>query len=109
MMQDMPTLALPKDIRLRLKFHIGGSIEARYQLVSYGIPVDTIPLTKTGTVKTKQLHQQYIDIPMTKNVVFRNGTSAMCHPGDAKFRELIATHYHDHCRAATSQEKAEVS
>jgi hypothetical protein len=37
--------------RSRIKFHFGESIEIRYKLQSYGIPVEILPLTHTGTVK----------------------------------------------------------
>ncbi|KAL3907286.1 MAG: hypothetical protein SGILL_008936, partial [Bacillariaceae sp.] len=128
MMQSMCTLVSPNEMRLRLKFHIGRSIETRYQLVSYGIPVATIPITDSGTVKTKFLAQwiksrraieaaesdhsnnkEYIDCPMTTDVVFRNGTAAMSHVGNAKFRELVATHFQDHSRATSAQAKTEIS
>ncbi len=42
---------------LRTTFPLGSDTEIRYQLLSFGIPVEAIPLTETGTVKTKQLHR----------------------------------------------------
>ncbi len=45
--------------RSRLKFHTGGSIELKYQIKSYGIPVDLLPMTSTGNVKTTN-HKQWI-------------------------------------------------
>mmetsp|Transcript_930 Transcript_930/g.1986 ORF Transcript_930/g.1986 Transcript_930/m.1986 type:complete len:523 (-) Transcript_930:471-2039(-) len=41
----------------RLKFHCGDSIEIQYHLHGYGIPVDQIPITDTGNIKTKNLFQ----------------------------------------------------
>ncbi|MGK3738433.1 MAG: hypothetical protein ACI90V_005280 [Bacillariaceae sp.] len=35
----------------------GDSMEIQYHLHGYGIPVDQIPITDTGNVKTKNLHQ----------------------------------------------------
>merc|ERR1711865_2496 len=40
------------DLKSRYKSHFGESIELRYQLQGYGIPVDLLPLTFTGVVKT---------------------------------------------------------
>ena len=41
----------------RAKFHLGKSIELRYQLKGYGIPVELIPSTDTGNVKHVNLKQ----------------------------------------------------
>lgn len=126
-MQAIQTLASSKDHRLRLRFHVGRSLENRYRLLSYGIPVDTIPITDTGTVKTKHFIQwiksrqmieaaakqsdttAYIDSPLSTDVVFRNGTSTMSHPGNVKFRDLIATHFPEHSQATSAQQKSAVS
>ena len=40
-----------------LKFHVGKTIELRYQLKGYGIPVELIPSTVTGNVKHVNLKQ----------------------------------------------------
>merc|ERR1712176_1520987 len=37
--------------RLRLKFHIGDELEMRYRLKSYGIPIEMLPITETGSTK----------------------------------------------------------
>jgi len=43
--------------RKRMKFHVGETIELRYSLKGYGIPVELVPLTDTGNVKTSYLKQ----------------------------------------------------
>lgn len=43
--------------RSRLKFHSGEPVELKYQAAGYGIPVDLIPMTSTGNVKTTYLKQ----------------------------------------------------
>lgn len=43
--------------RTRLRFHSGEPIELKYQIKSYGIPVDLLPMTSTGNVKTTYLKQ----------------------------------------------------
>jgi len=51
-------LALCMDgTRSRLKFHSGEPIELEYKINSYGIPVDLLPRTSTGNVKTTYLKQ----------------------------------------------------
>ena len=43
--------------RSRLRFHSGQSVELMYNISGYGIPVDLLPLTSTGNVKTTYLKQ----------------------------------------------------
>jgi len=50
-------LALVGGRRSRLRFHSGGPIELKYRIKSFGIPVDLLPLTSTGNVKTTYLKQ----------------------------------------------------
>jgi hypothetical protein len=108
--------------------------------MSFGIPVELIPLTHTGSIKTKQLIQwinsrkkieqelavqqqqnqtadtalyttttitnnRYVDCPLSTDVVIRNGTASLTHPGNAYFRQIIATNYRQHSEAVTANEK----
>jgi len=43
--------------RHRMKFHVGEKIELQYSLKGYGLPIELIPLTDTGNVKTTYLKQ----------------------------------------------------
>ena len=43
--------------KTRMKAHCGDSMEIQYHLHGYGIPVDQIPITDTGNIKTKNLIQ----------------------------------------------------
>jgi hypothetical protein len=120
------------DLRVRMRFSIGRNVEIRYQLLGYGIPVSTIPLTDTGTVKNKHLLQfimtrraiedalssedrsqtywkEFIDCPFSKDVVFRSGTASLVHPGNVNFRELIALYYQQHNQAESTDEKKALS
>ena len=89
----------------------GETIELQYCMKSYGIPVELIPLTDTGNIKTTYLkqwmklrrilevtkmtektndnHVSIIECPRSKDVVFRSGTSMSCHPGNVHFRCLV--------------------
>lgn len=95
--------------RKRMKFHTGEPVEIKYCLQGYGIPVELIPLTDTGNVKTVYLKQWMkvrkvidamnvesirfsvpaIECPGSHDVIFRSGTSISCHPGNARFRGLM--------------------
>jgi len=91
--------------RLRLKFHIGDELEMRYRLKTYGIPIELLPITETGSIKminhnywikTRKHIEQGIDTSVTivecpglNDVVFRQGTSSMENPGNVKCRDLI--------------------
>ena len=90
--------------RLRLKFHIGDELEMRYRLKAFGIPIELLPITETGSIKminhnywikTRKHIEQGIDTdvniiecPGSNDVVFRQGTSSMENPGTVKCRDL---------------------
>jgi len=45
------------DLKSRFKTHFGERTEIRYRLQSYGIPVDLLPITHSGTIKlTNHIH-----------------------------------------------------
>jgi len=104
-------LTMSNSYRNRMKFHHGENVEIRYALKGYGIPVELIPLTDTGNIKTIYLKQwmklrrsidamkmskkglnvmlNVIECPRSQDVVFRSGTSMSCHPGNVRFRCLL--------------------
>lgn len=110
LMRTIFILTMPS-FRKRMKFHIGQSVEVLYNLKGYGIPTKLIPLTDTGNMKTIYLKQwiklrktldfikaksnfiealnSIIECPGSKDVVFRPGTSVLCHPGNVQFRNLL--------------------
>jgi len=120
--------------RSRLKFHSGKPTELRYQISSYGIPVDLLPLTSTGNVKTTYLKQwirlrnsieedivangfqstststseDSIECPGTSDVIFRPGRPVMNHPGNVTFRSLIESKSYQH-DIATQTEKLAIT
>jgi hypothetical protein len=91
--------------------HSGENIERQYSIRSYGIPIELIPLTDTGNIKTTYLKQwmklrriievmkmtegadknfdSIIECPGSNDVVFRSGTSMSCHPGNVRFRCMV--------------------
>jgi len=109
--------------RFRLKFHTGAEIETRYQLMGYGIPVDQIPITTSGKIKSgvqqwintrtlienqktedgaivlEDIKTNIIECPNFNDVAIRPGKSYLCHPGNVKFKELLAKRMDDHASA----------
>lgn len=103
-------LSMPQHMQ-RMKFHFGENIERQYSIKSYGVPVELIPLTDTGNIKTTYLKQwmklrriievmkmtegadknsvSIIECPGSNDVVFRSGTSMSCHPGNVRFRCMV--------------------
>jgi hypothetical protein len=51
------TMAIGSHNRSRLKLHLGTSVELRYALQNYGIPIDFIPMTFTGKIKLSYVRQ----------------------------------------------------
>ena len=51
------TMALGSHNRARLKLHLGTSVEVRYKLQVYGIPIECIPFTYTGKIKLTYVRQ----------------------------------------------------
>jgi len=110
-LRSIMTMTLGMTYRLRLKFHVGEGVELQYRLKSYGIPVDLTPITDSGNIKTTHLKQwlrlrkiievgmtpdgiktetlSIIECPGSNDVIFRPGTSMLCHPGNVVFRGLI--------------------
>lgn len=97
----------------------------RYTVMSFGIPVDLVPLTETGKIKTKNLLQWIkirkvldsspttpsspVECPFSSDVVFRFGQSNMEHPGNVVFRGLLETYYDQHKEAKTQNDKMTVT
>lgn len=88
----------------------GHPMELRYLVKGYGIPVDHIPLTETGNVKTQNLRKwmklrctleegndgatHIIECPGSNDVLFRPSKLIKGHPGNVKFQSLIE-YYHE--------------
>jgi len=111
LLRSIMAMTMSVSYRLRLRFHVGEGVELLYLLKSYGIPVELTPITDSGNIKTTYLKQwmrlrkiievgltpngintnkvSIIECPKTNDVIFRPGTSMLCHPGNVVFRGLI--------------------
>jgi len=47
----------PMRERTRVKLHMGERVEVQYELMGYGIPIELLPTTETGRLKTKNCTQ----------------------------------------------------
>jgi hypothetical protein len=115
--------------RKRFIRHSGEGVEVQYRLHGYGIPVDLLPITETGNIKTKN-HQQWLKVrrmiereipgsgdddsnnnivecPRLNDVIFRVGDSYLHHPGNVMFRGLIESKYEEY-NATGRNEKATI-
>lgn len=100
--------------RTQMKVHLGTSVEMRYILQSYGIPIDHIPISYSGTIKTGYARQwlrvrsaieqsfdrggnddptlnNIVEYPNFNDVVFRPGSSCVSHPGNSSFRTMVGS------------------
>lgn len=108
MVSALVVLASGKRYRSRFRFQEGSYTERRYQLLSYGIPVDCLPITEAGDCKTSQ-HMKWIakrkhkdnmlekhgafdgiDVPTNRDVLIGRGTPYHNHPGVLMLNGLIA-------------------
>lgn len=112
---------------------VGDKTEISYQLLGYGIPVDLMPLTDSGNVKTKNLAHwlkvrkvvednrsmhgngvlgrfflNNIECPSLNDVIFRSGKNHMSHPGNVMFQGIIESKHAEHC-AAHQDDKAVIT
>jgi hypothetical protein len=106
------TMVVGSLIRSRLQLHLGTSIELRYIIQVYGIPVEFIPITHTGKIKLTYIRQwlriRYmiedqekliatdynikniiVEAPYLNDVLFKQGDSFTRHPGNDMLRNLI--------------------
>ena len=122
-LSSLMLLILGKDGRKMTRVHCGQAVELIYSLMAFGIPSDQIPVTSTGTIKTKN-HLQWIkflrekekaerqgiefdgiEYPGVNDVLFSLGRHTWSHPGYAMFRALLEEHYDRHCAASSLEEK----
>ena len=117
------TMAIGSHNRSRLKLHVGTTVELRYILQVYGIPIESIPITYTGKIKLAYVRQwlrirnmiedqekliatnyntnnTIVEAPYLHDVLFKPGTSFTNHPGNITLRNIIQSKvkqlYEDH-------------
>ena len=108
----------------------GQDIENHYQLNGFGIPLDQLPITESGKIKTTHFKkwiqlrknmeapdgklgridlQSIIECPGLNDVVFRPSQSTMCHPGNVRFRGLVESKHFEHSIANSREAKIKIT
>ena len=75
-------IQMGKYLRMRSRVHGGSITEINYNLMSFGIPVDCIPIRSSGEVKTKN-HLQWIESRLTLEHAIRHAEQTQTPFGDA--------------------------
>jgi hypothetical protein len=115
-----------KYLRSRLRIHDGSPNEIQYALMTYGIPVDTLPVSHQGDVRTAT-HKKWlarrktrderiiegeaflgIDLPGRNDVILRRGRVFHVHTGNLHMRTLVEMHK-DSYGDATPEEKENIA
>jgi hypothetical protein len=115
------TARLNTDYRMRLICNLGEGVEVRYSLQGYGIPIDSLPVTLSGAIKTVNFKRfinfrHYVenerkdddclfsqkktsivtDCPYLNDILFKKGHPAEHQPGNIQFRSIIHSVYTMH-------------
>ena len=120
-------VGVPEEGRARLRYHIGTRTEIMYSLLSFGLPVDLIPYSETGTIKKTNLNRwiaKYIardkemaknggifsgvDLPSRNDVLHGKGKPVQNHPGNAHLRTLVESNIDEYQAAYESVDKMNV-
>jgi len=113
-------LVMGPNIRARVHFHSGERQELSYKLMGFGIPVQLLPTTESGVIKTKN-HGQWsktrqllerkaadtptiqptsligaIECPGLNDVLYERTKPCMFHPGNSRFKGLIEDKKEEH-------------
>mmetsp|Transcript_7290 Transcript_7290/g.17837 ORF Transcript_7290/g.17837 Transcript_7290/m.17837 type:complete len:327 (+) Transcript_7290:674-1654(+) len=113
--------------RGRSRSHEGSPLEWLYALASYGISKDQLPLSSTGTIKTKA-HLKWIALRQTKakamvegrpfdgvecpeqlDIFFRRGGNLISHTGNQMLRVILLSRYDYYKSRKTQKEKTKVA
>ena len=121
-MNALLMLQMGRERRVRLRMHYGTHTECRYGLMTFGVPVEGLPLTDDGDIKTTT-HMKWIakrkvkesklkrseefhgiDLPGINDVLVGRGKPIGHFPGNVRLRRYVEQ-YVDEYEQATKQEK----
>mmetsp|Transcript_3028 Transcript_3028/g.7143 ORF Transcript_3028/g.7143 Transcript_3028/m.7143 type:complete len:487 (-) Transcript_3028:149-1609(-) len=108
----------------KVKINVGKSVELVYSLQGFGIPVEYLPISFSGNVKEKYIKEwmrlrqliederlnpnwtvefisNMIESPYLDDIIFRNGTKLLSHPGNIALRSVIV----EKCMLEENKEK----
>ncbi|CAJ1965311.1 unnamed protein product [Cylindrotheca closterium] len=109
--------------RARIKLHWGTHMEVLYELMAFGIPVDSVPVSTEGELKRKnhldflKMRQRQesmvgaprIVIPTHKDVLFGRGKPFREHQGNIILYEMIDSKLEYYESASTKQKTAAIT
>jgi hypothetical protein len=109
---------LNTELRVRFISHLGECVENRYLLKGYGIPVDSLPITWTGTIKTENIKRfinlrynvennsnkesnttnrlSIIECPYLNDILFKKGNHTLQQSGNIQFQSIVWSIYKQH-------------
>lgn len=117
---------------IRTRLHYGSDLERQYQLRAFGIPLDSFPVDKNGTIRTEMQTDwcdEYLQnatsamdqhasrkdacaIPnagticlLETDVMLGRGKSGLHHPGNVRFREFLEAHAEEYEQMPRHQRK----
>eukprot|EP00934_Nitzschia_sp_Nitz4_P002333 Nitzschia sp. Nitz4//scaffold80_size88189//78525//80210//NITZ4_005094-RA/size88189-augustus-gene-0.52-mRNA-1//-1//CDS//3329558651//2333//frame0 len=100
----------PPSFRYCYRIHKGSTTEVLYAMLSYGIPMEAVPVTGSGAVKTKDLQKwiarrksreavllgngalgtfNKIELPTSRDVLLAKGRPYQNHPGNQEYLEMV--------------------
>jgi hypothetical protein len=115
------------DQRVRVRTHCGNIMECRYWLITFGIPVEDLPVTDMGNFKCKNLQQwikgremidlldrgdisrkYLIECPNLQDVLFSNGGNRWTFPGNVAFREILECKGQSYSKKSSAEKVATI-
>lgn len=127
--------ALPKRIAPRTRLHYGSDVERQYQLQSFGIPLDSLPVDKNGNIRNEIIQNgwwnEYLQnvTSVSRNqqashrrnasnlinvatdgmrgtdVLLGRGKLTLRNPGNIHFRKQLQAHAEDYNRLSRHERK----
>lgn len=113
-------LVMNPSSRARVSFHLGERQELAYKLMGFGIPIQLLPTTESGVIKTKNHTQWFktrqliekhasntftiqpgkllgaIECPALNDVLYERTKPCIYHPGNSRFKGLIEARKEEH-------------
>lgn len=112
-----------RQTRIRCRIHCGSDMECVYNLMTFGIPAEVLPITPSGDFKL-EMHQEYcrrlrkfaevrdnvkrVIIPGIHDVLLGRGKPLQKHAGNLRYHHIIES-YHSVYEKAQKLEKTNLS
>lgn len=126
LMRSMYVFHMAPSIKNLYRSYFGDQVELLYLLSSFGVPVDLLPVSSTGKVKTAnqaswvsvqraklwikdtKKEEEIVDCPRSADVVFKKGPGYRNNPGNVFFRGLIEQFSESH-QTVGKEEKYQIT